>query len=111
MADRLKATSWSERRARVAELLARHEREQVTFKQLAIEAGIVLPTLYAWVQRLRREQRGPVAGSARDFVELEASDGVRDASGIEIVLRSGLRVCIDADFHEPTLKRLLFVLA
>ena len=114
MADRMRAVSWSQRRARVEELIARHEREKVSFKQIAAESGIVLPTLYSWIQRLRREQCTTTTRSVQPgFVELGAAEvgGDEHSSGVELVLPSGLRVRLDASFHQPTLKRLLAALA
>jgi hypothetical protein len=46
-------------------------------------------------------------------VELKAASGVQDAApggGVELVLTSGLRIRVEASFHEPTLKRLLMTL-
>jgi hypothetical protein len=111
-----KRVDWSVRRSQVEELVQRHERERVTYKQLAIDAGLQLPTLYGWIQRLAREQAAssPSASALRpSFVELKAAGGVHDSGlggGVELVLPSGLRIRVDASFHEPTLKRLLMTL-
>lgn len=118
MAD-AKRVEWAERRAQVAELVRRHEQEKVAFKQLAAEAGMQLPTLYAWAQRLRREQvpsDGPSAPPTRarpGFVELAGTGSERDAragSGLEVVLASGLRIRVAASFEATTLRRLLVAL-
>ena len=79
--------AWSDRRAEVGELLKRHELEKVSFKQLALASGLPLPTLYAWIQRLRRERNETAAAASGDpgprFVELAAfgADG-RSRSGL-----------------------------
>jgi DNA-directed RNA polymerase specialized sigma24 family protein len=56
MAERRARREWSKRRGEVRELLKRREREGWTLKELAEAAGIPLPTLNSWVQRLRREE-------------------------------------------------------
>jgi transposase-like protein len=113
-----KRVDWSTRRAQVEELVLRHERERITYQQLATEAGLKLPTLYTWIQRLRREKAAPsapsaVAGSRSSFIELNAAGGVGDSDlrgGVELVLPSGLRIRVDANFHEAMLQRLLATL-
>jgi transposase-like protein len=90
----------------------------VTYKQLATESGLQLPTLYAWIQRLQREKSAPSSPSAMpgqrsSFVELKTTGGGRDSAlggGVEIVLASGLRVRVEAGFHEATLTRVLATL-
>lgn len=50
---------------------------------------------------------------APGFVELKAPDHWAEApsaSGIELSLRSGVRIRVAELFHEPTLKRLLVLL-
>lgn len=106
--------AWSQRRAQVGELLKRHELLKVSFKQLALEAGFPLPTLYSWIQRLRREgdESEVVNGDPGPrFVELAAS-GQREerGGGIELVLATGVRIRVEPSFHEATLKRLLLLL-
>ena len=106
---------WSLRRAQVEELVLRHERDGVAYKQLAIELKLPLPTLYAWTQRLKRERAEPSASASASragFVELQAAGGAHDSGfgGVELVLTSGLRIRLDASFHESTLKRLLMTL-
>ena len=107
--------AWSERRAQVDELLKRHELGKVSFKQLAHEAGYPLPTLYSWIQRLRREgEESAVAnGDSRPrFVELAAAGNGEDSGGgIELVLASGMRVQLASSFDGATLKRLLLLLS
>jgi len=113
-----KRVAWLDRRSRVEELLRRHEVEKLTLKQVAMEAGIPMPTLYAWVRRLRREQTSSAkqTGSERSagFIELKApgdSCDVQSATGIELSFRSGVCIRVAESFHEPTLKRLLALLA
>lgn len=116
-----KRVAWATRRVHVEELLRRHEQERLTFKQLAAESGIALPTLYSWVQQLRRERvsaavpTAPAVGSRPRFVELASTPASLDGlagGGLELVLESapGLRIRVDASFHERTLKRLLVAL-
>jgi transposase-like protein len=109
---------WSTRRGQVQELVLRHDRDGITYKQIARESGLPLPTLYAWIQRLQREQSvassaAAMSGERSRFIELSAAGGVHGSDhqgGIEVVMPSGVRVRVDANFHEPTLKRLLATL-
>jgi transposase-like protein len=112
-----KRVAWLDRRSRVEELLRRHEVEKLPLKQIAMEAGIPMPTLYAWVRRLRREPTSAAkqARSERSagFIELKApgdSCDLPSATGIELSLRSGVCIRVAESFHEPTLKRLLVLL-
>jgi transposase-like protein len=112
-----KRVDWSTRRAQVEELVMRHERERITYKQLATESGLQLPTLYAWTRRLQRETAASapsaVPGSRSSFIELNAAVGMHDSDlrgGVELVMPAGLRIRIDANFHEATVKRLLAML-
>ena len=109
---------WTLRRPQVEELVRRFEREGISYRQLAAEAGMPVMSLYNWNRRLRREKRGrerrdEVRPERKGFVEVKSAvalpraprDGV-----VELVLASGLRIRVERNFEEATLKRLLLML-
>ena len=106
---------WSERHERVAELLARHEREGRSVRDLAREVGLPMPAIYGWLKRLRLERAvgGCCASHCASFVELVATPATSvadDDRSLEIVLRSGLRIWIGDRFDADALKRLVSAL-
>jgi len=114
---RRKRVAWCERRLRVAELVAQHERDGRSYRELALAADLPLPAIYVWLKRLRREQAGDGARRRRGrtgFVEL-ASVGTEpgrddDRDELEVVVRSGLRIRVGARFDAVALQRLLTTL-
>jgi len=109
---------WTLRRSQVEEISLRHERDGISYEQLAAEAGVSLVRLYGWNRRLRRERRdllrrGKVEPKRKGFVEVKstvARTSAPNGGGIELVLASGLRIRVERDFEEATLKRLLLLL-
>jgi DNA-directed RNA polymerase specialized sigma24 family protein len=51
---RRRRVAWSERRVQVAELLARHEQDGRSYRELALAAELPLPTVYAWLMRCNK---------------------------------------------------------
>ena len=99
----------------MAELMRRHDVDGMSYRELAASSGIKAPTLYGWIQRLRREaSAGGAVRIAAGFVELAAasrSTPIPCDSGIELVLASGMRVQLASSFDGATLKRLLLLLS
>lgn len=113
---RRRRVAWSERRVQVADLVARHERDGRSYRELALAAGLPLPTVYVWLKRLRCEQ---VNGAGRSnagrssFVELASvatEPARRDGDDFEVVVPSGLRIRVGARFDAVALRRLLATL-
>jgi hypothetical protein len=110
--------SWATRRSQVEELVLRHEREGIPYKRLASESGLPITTLYSWNRRLRLEKRGlgrqgELLAERKGFVEVKSAAAVPKVpndGGIELLLASGLRIRVERDFEEATLKRLLLAL-
>jgi hypothetical protein len=65
-------------------LIARRDRDGLTWRETAESEGVPLPTLMDWARRLR--------GSG--FVELAAGDGSEPVDRVEVVLRSGRRLLV-----------------
>ena len=96
-------------RVRMEALLARRERQGLTFAQLSSRSGVPAPTLSWWSSRLRRES--PERTSHGGFVELVASDAEpSSAARVEIVLRSGRQLVVREGITAATLSRLMTVL-
>ncbi len=72
-------------------LIARREREGLTWRQVARDGRVPLATLDWWRRRLREEKSEP---NDRTFVELAPTSVGEDAERIEVVLRSGRRLLL-----------------
>ncbi len=88
-------------------LLARKERERLSYSTLEDETGISRHTLAAWASRLRRESQ---RNERPRFVELVATEVADDRdTAIEIVL--GAQVLrVRRGFDEATLSRVIILL-
>lgn len=88
-------------------LLARREREGLTFAELSQQSGVPLGTLASWSSRLRSEGSAELGG----FVELtppeELPQGAIDSARLEVVLGRGRRVLVPSGFEEDELLRLI----
>jgi transcriptional regulator with XRE-family HTH domain len=90
-------------------LLARRDRQGLTFAQLSARSGVPVPTLSWWSSRLRRES--PERTSDDGFVEVVASDAEPwSGARVEIVLRSGRQLVVREEIAAATLSRLMTVL-
>ena len=91
------------RREEMSRLLARREREELTYAELSERCGIPAATLWWWNAKLRRES-GP------GFTELAVVDEEAPAgSGIRIIA-GGLVVEVGDDFNAELLARVVDVL-
>jgi transcriptional regulator with XRE-family HTH domain len=99
--------SHGERREQMRRLLARRDRDGLTFAELGRRTGIPAGTLAWWSSRLRREVQVAPTG----FVELVADAGAPDDSGgavrIELVLKDGLRVLVPCGSDVAQVQRLV----
>jgi transcriptional regulator with XRE-family HTH domain len=99
-----------DRREQMRRLLARRDREGLTFAELAGRSGIPVGTLAWWSSRLRSEREDREAG----FVELKApAEAAAPSEGsdrLEVVLGSGRRVLVPAGFDAAELQRLVLAL-
>jgi transcriptional regulator with XRE-family HTH domain len=105
-----------DRREVVRRLLARREREGLTYAELARRSGESAHALSWWAWRLRQEggQDGkPKRARAAEFIEVKLSEEPEGeaASGLELVLASGHRLVIRRGFDEESLRRLVRVLS
>jgi hypothetical protein len=101
----------NQRAEQMRRLLARREREHLTFRETAaLEPGVTVNQLFWWRRRLQTSVAPTVLREPppKPFVEL-VETGTRDRScaRIEIVTRGERRIVIDADLDEPTLVRLV----
>lgn len=88
-------------------LLARRDREGLTYRELAEETGVSERTLAWWSWKLRRERREQ---TDIGFVELDVAEE-SITGGLEVELATGHRIRVPAHFDEDTLRRLVAVLA
>ena len=92
------------RREEIEQLLARKEREGLSYATLAEETGINRNTLASWASRLRREASSDESG----FVELVVGDSGDDEDGaIELVVDDHFVVRVRRGFDAETLARVL----
>jgi hypothetical protein len=99
-------------RAVMAKALARKDAKGWTYEEASIKTGIPVSTLSHWRRRLRDEP--PVGqGDLPAFIELDAValSASSDHADIELLTSSGHRVIFAPGFDEPTLRRLLDILA
>ena len=75
-----------------AAAIARREREGLTWRRAAAQAGIPLQTLMWWRHRLREERSAE--REERFFVELAARGEEEAVDRVEVVLRSGHRLLV-----------------
>ena len=94
------------RRAEIAALLARREREGLTYAELAEIAGIAKTTLSWWSWRLRKER-----AEEPGFVEVAvAPEPGAPASRAAITLRcNGVAIEVEPGFDAATLQQALDV--
>ena len=99
-------TGTQSRRAEIAALLARREREGLTYAELAEIAGIAKTTLSWWSWRLRRERVDEPG-----FVEVAVAPGPGEpASRSAITLRcNGVAIEVEPGFDAATLQQALDV--
>lgn len=105
-----------DRREEMRRLLARRDREGLTYAELARRSGESAHSLSWWAWRLRQEDgQRDKAGRARaaEFIEVKLSEEPEgeDATGLELVLSSGHRVLIRQGFNEESLRRLVRALS
>ncbi len=87
-------------------LLARRERQGLTFRELSEESGIAVPTLSWWASKLRRESAEPEAR----LVPVEVLDEGGSGS-VTIELGSGLRLVVEPGFDAEQLARVVSALS
>ena len=94
-------------------LLARREREQLSYRELSESSGIPLSTLQWWQRRLRRKKRQArperAHGPRVRFVELAARGPGEDAS-FELTLGNGRWLRVLRGFDVQEVRTLLAVL-
>jgi len=96
-------------------LLARRDREGLTFRGLSERTGIPAGTLGFWAWKLRQPQRRTGGGSrrAQAFVELVAGpvedSGAREGR-IELVLSNGRQVVLHGEIDEERVLRVVAAL-
>jgi len=87
-------------------LLARRERQGLTFRELSGESGIPIPTLSWWASKLRREG----AADEPRLVAVEVLEE-RGSGAVTIELVSGLRLSVEPGFDAEHLARVVSVLS
>lgn len=99
------------RREEMVQLLARRERQGLTFKGLAEQSGVPAGTLASWAWKLRQElpRREAADTPQAGFVELIPGPDAPPApvGRLEIVLVGGRRVLVSDDVDEDRLVRLV----
>ena len=100
------------RREAMRGMLARRERQGLTFRELSEQTGTPVGTLAFWAWKLRQGSGGVRATARRGvgFVELVAASeqGSREGSGsIEVVLSNGRRVLVHGEIDEARLLRVV----
>lgn len=88
---------------RMRALLARKDREGLTYEELSEETGIAVSTLGYWRRKLRDEAT-PV------FEEVVVEDGELEGGGIEVIGPLGHRVVVAGDVDDELLRRVLVAL-
>lgn len=95
----------------MAALLARKERECLSYRALEEETGISRATLASWASRLRREGAANRSQPVAPFVELIATDPTEEqTAGLELVVGAHV-VRVRPGFDPATLRRLLAALS
>lgn len=93
-------------------MLARRERQGLTFRELSEQTGIPVGTLAFWAWKLRQGSGRAQAKARRGegFVELVATgeqDANDGAGSIEVVLSNGRRVLVHGEFDEARVLRMV----
>ena len=97
--------STKQRRSQMRSLLARRDREGLTYQELSDESGIPAGTLASWQYRLRAE-------ADDTFTELVVGDGAEfELDGLlEVIGPRGHRVVVTSDVDPALLARVLSAL-
>ena len=91
---------------RMKTLLARRKRHGWSWPELSRRCGLPVWKLHWWHRRLAK--RKPVRRSGRAFVPVQVVESPRrDASRLEIVMPSGVRILVAADFNADHLRRVI----
>ena len=91
-------------RSEYEQLLARREREGLTYEELARRTGLNARTLAWWGWHLRRDG---ASRSAPAFAEVVTALAEEQSSGVAIQCRDGMRLLVARGFDGETLRRVL----
>jgi len=107
--EQVRKTRRRRSRAEAEQLVAEFEASGLGREEFCREHGLVASTLARYRQRRQRDQGE--AAAPRRWVAVELAGSPQAASGLTVVLASGLRIEITLGFDGRTLQHLLRVLA
>lgn len=97
----------ADRREEMRRLLARRQREGLTFAELSRQTRIPVGTLAWWSSRLRSEPAGDRAGFVELTAEVEPQVQSRGGGRLEVVLVGGRRLIVPCGFDAGEVLRLV----